>query len=420
MNFYDYEIGLEETDTKDFYYDVLFCAFYRTPIIKQASYTILRINLSPKAIFKVQKDLSDNKHTKFKIIIYIVDRSDKYKRIKKIFYKNYLALNIKLKENFQPNKERVMCELLLVNPVLFYMNNTNTYNKILLDLTAYSALKQYESFIKSTYGDTFYFNHLGNVNNNSYKYEQILIKVTDDLNVPNQIINTFKTSDSFSYYFFDDFQLSEECDRDISCTCLNFSKKDQFAQFDITDFGDILQNVALKIQTKFNDDVFSLDKKEDSINYNHQEIIYKITKRQKSKVPEQKKITQENMKLNFGSDIDLDRKFVYTKSQESIKQLSQSSQTTNMYSPDSVSNAKKRFKEGKTFLTKSINELVTMESNNSFFEWLQFGKLYNFEINKPTEFLYTPLNIIHIFQRKIMKEHYLSHLLKFNCIKYNE
>ena len=425
MNFYDYEIGLELTDTKEFYFDILFCAFFRTPIIKQASYAILKLNLTPQLVLQIQNDMNNNIHTKFNLIIYLVDRNDKYKRIKQVFYKNFLALNINLKEKFLINKDRITCEILLINPVLHYMSNTNTFNTILENKTGYEAMQEYETFIKKTYGNTFHINHIGpNVNRNNHKYEQLLIKINNDLNVPTQIINMFKPFHSFNYYFYDDFHISDKCDKDISCTYFNLFDKNQLEQFDVSEQGDILQNISFIKESKFNDDHFKLDKTSESINFNHQEINFKTDKKQQSSVPKQDTIKSDNVNIVYNEDSSPDRNIMYTNSQALNQQakntLGQSSQSTNIYSPDTVDNSKKRYTISKDLFKTVFKNIITMECNNSFFEWLQFGKLYNFEINDTNAFLYTPMNIINIFQRKIKKEHYLSHLMKFNCLKYKD
>jgi len=237
LNFYDYEIGFENTETKEYYYDILQCAFFRTPLIKQASYTILKINLPPLLIQYILNDINNNNHynkLKFNLVIYLVDREKRYKRVKKVYYKNFVVINLELLENFLPNKDRLSCRLLLVNPVLHYMNNTNTFNKIFENITAYEAIEKYESFLKQTYGDTFYINHISpDVNKSTFKYEQMLIKIKNDMNVPTEIINTYKPFHTFNYYFFDDFYISDECDKDISCTFLNLYDRTKLRQFDI-------------------------------------------------------------------------------------------------------------------------------------------------------------------------------------------
>ncbi len=428
MNFYDYEIGFENTETKEYYYDILQCAFFRTPLIKQASYTILKINLPPLLIQYILNDINNNNHynkLKFNLVIYLVDREKRYKRVKKVYYKNFVVINLELLENFLPNKDRLSCRLLLVNPVLHYMNNTNTFNKIFENITAYEAIEKYESFLKQTYGDTFYINHISpDVNKSTFKYEQMLIKIKNDMNVPTEIINTYKPFHTFNYYFFDDFYISDECDKDISCTFLNLYDRTKLRQFDILNHHEIMQNISYIKESKFNDDFFTTDKQDETINYNHQEIIYDNPKSFKAKVPKQKTIVSEKINLIFGQDINIDRQIYYNESQNlkgmEYNNIGLSSQHTNIYTPDSVSNANKRYTLTKNLFKEIFFNITSMECIGSNIDWLQFGRLYNFEFNdKETDlFYYTPLNIIHIFQRKIMREHYLNHVMKFNCLKY--
>ena len=420
MSFYDYEIGLEVTETKEYYHDVSYCSFLRTPIFKQATYCILQINLPPILLHQIRNDISDTNHPKFNLTIYLVDRQNDYNRIKQIFYKNYLVLNIKATERETADKKRIQCKLILVNPILYYMNNNNTYNIILKNKTAYQAIQDYEQFIKKIYGNTFYSNHIIDQNNiNNYIYEQILIRTINDLNVPTELINVYKPFHSFNYYFFDDFNLSSKCDKDISCTYLNLFNKDVLTKFDINEFAEICQNLKMIKTVQLNDNNYELTKNSESFNFNHQEIVYESDKSVSSSVPKQDTQTSEETELVEKTD----RKINLVKSSnlnigKNENPISQSSQQTIIYSPDSIENSKLRYKKAKELLNKKFENLSLFESINSYPDWLQFGKLYNFELDDQASFYYTPFSIINIFQRKVEKEHYLNHIIKFSCLKF--
>ncbi len=418
MNFYDYEVGFEAEG--NYYYDILFSAFFRLPLTKQATYNILRVNLPPLFIQSTINNIRINQHTPCKLVIFLVDRNNNFKRVKKLFYKSFIILNLQLMEAFIPNKDRLNCKLLLGNPILYYMNHTNTYNKILENVTAYDVINDFESFIKTTHGDTFYKNHIGtSVNLNSYVYEQILIRLRDDLNVPTEIIDTYKPFHTLTYYLFDDFHLSDICDKDISCTYLNLYDKDQLAKFDITEYSEILQNIKYIKETKINDDLFTVDKKNETININHQDIYYDNLKAVKSVVPKQTTVMAEKFDLIFG-EVDYERKMYYTQDQQEQNPITPSSMDTNIYAPDSIGNGNARYSSTKSLLNDIFFNVTSMECHRSFVDWLQFGKLYNFELDPydTNLFYYTPISIINIFQRKVMKEHYMEHIMKFDCIKY--
>ena len=422
MSFCDFEMGLEITETKEYYHDVLFCAFIRTPIYKQASYCVLQINLTPIVYKLIQDDINSNKNTKFNLVLYLIDRKKDYQRIKQIFYKNYMVLSIRAEESVTLDKKRIVCRLLLVDPILYYMETTNTYNRILNNVTAYQALQDFEKFIKSTYGDTFHFNHVG-CNNlvNNYIYEQILIKIKNDLNVPTHIIQTYKPFHSFNYYFFDDFNLSEKNDKNIDCIYLNLTDKNQLETFDVVEGGDILQGLKRVKNSKISDTNFQVFQDNSSINFNEYRMIYQNVKSIQSEVPKQTTVKVDQTQLDFSKTKDRTIKIPKSTSIMTAKnknKIPQSSQFNTIYAPDNVSNAKIRFDTAKKMFEDTFEMFVQFEANNTLPDWLQFGLLYNLEVDDPTNFCYTPFSIINIFQRKIMKENYLNHIVKFNCLKF--
>ncbi len=421
MSFINYEIGIESTETKKFINDISFCCFFRTPIFKQASYCVLKINIPVILIQQIQNDINNNKHPKFNLSIYMVKRDEEYKRIKQLYYKNFCVVNLKVEETLLLEKKNVSCRLLLVNPILYYMANTNTYNKILNNKTAYQSIQEYEKFIKNTYGNTFFINHIIDKRNiNNFIYEQILIKIQNDLNVPTQIINTYKPFHSYNYYFFDDFNLSEECNKDISCTYLNLSNRQILQQFDISKNGEIIQGLRRFEEIKFCDQDYTFNKESQSINFNEYRMIYKNKKSIQSKVPKQDTQKIDENQLDISEE---PRKIKTTKSSslytaKDKKTIPQSSQFTTLYSPDNPENSMIRFNEAKKFLNEIFENIIVYECNGCMPDWLQFGKLYNLEIDDVNSYLYTPLNIINIFQRKTKKEIYQSHLIKFSMLKY--
>jgi len=141
----------------------------------------------------------------------------------------------------------------------------------------------------------------------------------------------------------------------------------------------IVQNYVNLIysKSKFNDDFFTTDKQDETINYNHQEIIYDNPKSFKAKVPKQKTIVSEKINLIFGQDINIDRQIYYNESQNlkgmEYNNIGLSSQHTNIYTPDSVSNANKRYTLTKNLFKEIFFNITSMECIGSNIDWLQFG-----------------------------------------------
>ncbi len=424
MAFDKFEIILVSTETKDTFHDVSFCSFIRTPIIKQASYCILKINLTPIIIKQILNDISLSKNPKFNLSIFLInDDVEKHNsarnRVKTIFEKNYLVLGFELEDKFEWTKQSISCRMILINPLLYYLNNNNTYNKIHENIKALDIISDFESFLTSKFGDTFYYNHIGdNIEKNEYIYEQVLVKPKNDINVPTQIINTYKPNNFFTYYFFDDFYINDTSDKDITNHYINLYDKDQLTKFNIYDSNDeIVQGLKKIDSVPLSDSFIDLNKENVSYNINHMEINFKEKKETTASVPQQNTIS------NDSEEFVEYRKYNKTKSDtlntpENKKTIPQSSQHDVTFSPDTVDNAKSRLKIAKELFNKKIKNIVSYECTNCLPDWVQPGYLYNFELDEQTSFVHTPLNIINTFIRKNSKEHYLYHVVKFNCFEY--
>jgi hypothetical protein len=304
----------------------------------------------------------------------------------------------------------------MANPFFHYMSSTNTYNKILEGKTAYDAVKDFEEFIKGSHGDIFKFRHIGTSSEvNDYKYEQMLIKTPNDLCVPVYLINTFKPFNSFNFYFFDDFHISDDSEKEISCHYLNIFDKQQFKTFDIKLFGDINGSTKkLKVST-VSDQGLNLDKNKHTVTITNREIRYKTTKSFESDLPKhstggslnnEQLIADRNVKIGqYSSPIERNR-------------FNQSSQHINIYAPDTEENAVYRFDNFKEFFMKKLDSIQIYETNNCLPDWCQFGHIYNMDLEDSTSFLHTPINIVNIFTRVNIKENFCSHLVRYSMLKF--
>lgn len=409
-----YEITLR-APMGEMYVDVSYLSFIRTPLIKSCSYVMLKINLPAVLIQGMINDLNNNIFADYTIEIFSLDESDNNKRVTLLFSKLFKILYVNPLEPLSFDKPVYSCQLILSNPFFHYMSTANTYNKILESKTAYDALKDFEEFIKSSHGDIFKFRHIGTkAELNDYKYEQILVKSSSDLNVPVYIINTYKPFNSFNFYFFDDFHLSDDSDNEVTGHYLNIFDKNQFKSFDIKLFGDINGTTKKLKVFPVSDQSLKLDKENQSITITNREVKYNTTKSFESNIPKHSKIQLKTEQLMTDRAIQVGQ-FI---SPVERQKFGQSSQHINIYAPDNEENALYRFQNFKEFFIRKLDSIQMYETTNCMPDWCQFGNTYNMDLEDSSSFLYTPINIVNIFSRINFKEHYCTHLMRYSMLKF--
>jgi len=234
---YEIEVDIDGYKTND----VSEFSVFRCPFEKTSSFTILTVNMQTIMFMGIETECKAHNFPSINITIKQNDKSlyepDTYGEVKEIATKNYLILNIEGDEKPNLAEPYTSVTLYLANPVLYYLNTTNSYNKIIEDKTGLETLKDFEQHLTSIYGcKTFEFTKIGdNINLNSYKYEQILIRLKNDLLIPTWIIQNYKPFDSFSFYFFDDFCITDQNSKDIIGYLINLIDKDQFSKMDCLD-----------------------------------------------------------------------------------------------------------------------------------------------------------------------------------------
>jgi len=76
-------------------------------------------------------------------------------------------------------------------------------------------------------------------------------------------------------------------------------------------------------------------------------------------------------------------------------------------------------KNYRLFIEAGIKQFVISQTQDCYCDWMQFGRIYNFNINaeEGTWFLYTPIAIENIFYRDGTSK-YLKHLVKALLLEY--
>ena len=211
--------------------DVLYFTVYRTPIVKLASYAVAKVNVSSKDGRKILEQISNHQDLVGDVEIWFAKNdSDPVSKQQLITRKKYAIVYAspvtQIGNTIVEHKYHLTTTLylILVNPILMQMQRNILINKIYENKTCKQILEEVENEFKQAYGDIFKFEKQIQ-GFNPYVYEQVLINSLHDIEIPTWLINTYKLSDGYPVYFFDDFDLH------------NVDKPIRAIAFDPTNFG---------------------------------------------------------------------------------------------------------------------------------------------------------------------------------------
>lgn len=401
--------------------DISTLYIYRCPLVKSASFAILNINLPIIEYLQLENELRQNKHPKIEFDLFIADRSEKdpknfriHKKIKKLISKKYIILFSQSLEPLNTKNETPLVSLYLVNDIFFYLNNNNGYNKILENITGLEAVQDFENFLAQTFGTTaFTFLKIGEKKFiNKFKYEQILTRTHDDLQIPTFLIRTYKVFNTFSYYFFDDFAISKNSQTDITNYLINLGDKKSFNKINVLnkEYADLHLGNALKKVYPLYDIFDNLAKINPTLILEGKEFNFDNKKATgTTQVPQLKSSSQTDQ-------IQQQRPINITKSNISLKS-NKITEYLNLYAPDELKVAKERFDTISEQLRKNFQAIYVFEMLNSHPDILQFNNIYNLDQNNTGDFNFVPLSIINIFRRE-SQQTFLKHSTQYQCLKY--
>ncbi|MFW6281567.1 MAG: hypothetical protein ACOC1O_02075 [bacterium] len=396
--------------------DVNYFCFFRMPVLKQASYCITKSYLPQVIIKSLMQSVNYGIFPKIGVKIY-TNHQERNRQNSKLIYDQLLScINCTTNEEIKYDQEKAHASLLLVHPIIRFLGNTNTYNQIHRDMTAYDILKDFENYLTSNHGNIFTFNHIGDsIEKNEYVYENVLVKSKDDLNVPSYLIHNYKINNSFSFYFFDNFNIGEKFKKEINCHYINVYDKNQFSNIDVEKWVDTSHFPVFQKEIHFTDYFQQFDKKghrpilvQQDIRYNHEKKPEEATVPKKDPSGETESVLSEDRIIKIENN-----------GTESEKEFPTSTTFSRIYCPDNVENGNLRFEIGKDLIKNKIDSLDLYEFSECLPDFPQFGNIYNlYEGGVIDDFISTPLNIINIFKRKNMKEQFLYHFTKVLFMRY--
>lgn len=393
----------------------------RAPVTKTASFVSFTANVDFDDYFHFQEHITRNEYPDALIKCWLVKNEDIHgqrfpPKVEDVFEKNYKILAANPVEPIQPRAPYVLANLILVHPVLLYLQGTNGFNQILENLTALDALKKYESWLTESFGDgAFQFEKVGeSYEQNDWKYEQILTRNSTDLMIPNILINSYKLWHKFGYYFFDDFRFDKSMKKDICGYLINLGDKNQFKQNDMYpkgESGDIGMGLKLIEKSPLHDPFGALYQKDPSIITKSYEMQFGFRKTtQKRQVPQ---ITTDVQTGNRGSKDGT----AIVRSKMSIKEAEPNEETL-IYAPDNHVNALNRFDKTSQQLRDDILCVETYFVRDTSLDCIQFGKRYNLDPGMTNFYDHIPISICNMFTRDSGQVPILVHNMKFQSLRY--
>lgn len=381
--------------------DVYSFTVIRAPMSKTASFVIANINVNMFIYQQIQDHISRNDYPDLVVECWTVKNnhssdSEYPPKVEDAFTKAYMVISVQTLESLDLRSPFISCRIILVNPVLLYLQGTNGFNQILEGLTPLDAIKKYEDWLKGKFGNkAFQFEHIGeNYEKNNYSYEQILTRNSTDLLVPVVLINQYKTWNTYGYYFFDDFRLDDGATADITAYLINLGDKKQFPTFDIYRYGDLAMGLREEDIVPIHDPFNALYQKNTSI----------ITKSKEMQFGYRKAVGTRDLPIVEVTKQDATR--VSPKGSSIIKTTIRSTKSvepteeTMIYAPDDHSNALSRFDKVSKQVKDDILSCDRFNLRDASFDYIQFGKRYNLNVTKQNVYDHIPISICNSFVRE--------------------
>ena len=402
--------------------DVNCMMVFRCPIQHTASYVILDVMMHLTHYNHFTLDIGQQIYPDVKVSFYLINPQKSRKdeqagdRVKNLGIKNYKSIYIEANEFPGLDAKYIQCTMHLVNPVLYYLNNTNSYNVILTNKKGLDIITGYEKHLTSMFGSqTFEFIKIGEKEEeNSFEYEQILIRLENDLIIPSWVIQNYKPFNSFGFYFHDDFRFDDKVKADINGYLINLVNKSVFPKIEClkaAKWGDVIMGNKFIDAIPIGDRYNQLGQENPSIIVKGSNIEFKFQKATGSTNVPQISVQIEDQEVEKGRKI---KAIKSTKTETSKKPTEQ----TVIYAPDTTSVAVNRLNTVKKQLREDIEGIYRYYIRDSHIDFLQFGKLYNINPMTPQEYLYTPINIVNCFVRDTGRQPTMVHNIYYQMIKY--
>jgi hypothetical protein len=401
----------------------IICACIKQPFVRKASFWYLKLNVSTIWAQQLFDDLGSNSRTTFNFKIEsgkYEGGTDHWKTTSVIHNKPCKCIHaINAQSNYKLDKSNMNSEIImiLVDHILFDMSIKNSFNRKLENITAFQAFQQYEQSLKSHYSaNTFNSNQIGIIDSqkSDYVYEQILLTVQNDLHISDLLLYSKKMMKSHTFHFYDDFYLDKNNKNHITSHFICLANINEFKPFDITKYFDTLLQTTILSEKPFSDTFKKFTQGFDVFSVSSPLMV------DSNLVPESINSlfnpTVTDVSLNDYL-INNERDISGTTSSVSFQKSTNRQKCMRITTPDSEKLARERLENYSYFINSVVKNLVIIQSVDSFCDWIQFGYSYNLAVDKPTEFLYTPIMIANIFYKDSHSSS-LKHISKSLMLEY--
>jgi len=434
----EYEVMLKSIRGEEFC-DVIACSCVKAPFYKKASFWIIKINVSSLWASQLFNELTTKTLRKFRLIINESQKdpvTDKKKNIQLVHYKIYKCIHaISASHGYKISMEDTNAEIImtLVDYMFYDLFTKKSFNRKFTNISAFDIItKEYEEkFLKTRFGDeVFNFNHVevdSDGQKNDYIHDEILISSKNDLQVTDFLLYNKKAMMYPSFYFFDDFyldSLDHPVDYPLTTHFVSLGNISDFEKFDISINPEILNNTTIVKEIPIDDVFQNLVQGYDSIIFKSNNMVSNLDKDSKSTLFHPKITKSES------STYEINEQRISNVSKVSIDDLSHGNtgkpdddfetrqKHLSFYVQDSNELTIERLKNYRIFMEGKVKQFVIVQIINCFCDWMQFGRIYNFDGTSPSDYLYTPIAIENVFYRST-SETTTKHSLRVLMLQYN-
>lgn len=392
---------------------------YRMPIIKSASFSLLTLALPPQFYAKINEDLQKGVFPDVRIVFNLADMTcpvsnESYKKLPAGITYTAKVMHAVPRTHMTSQSKVVPVSLYLAHVIIHSMMLGNSFNKIYNNITAMNALKKFEAGMTERFAPNIEFKKLIG-ETNSFAYDNILLKSDNDLNIPTVIQTTYKPINTFSYYFFDDFDSC--CGKSVVGRLHDLSEPrgEKWKIFEDEDKYDISRTLRFKGQVHIDDKQEAFRKNfSDSSTY---------TRNNKSEI----KVAKNNKRAEITNiSVNGEKGYIYDAKQkrEVLNKISQMKREkksnykhNSYYTPDKLTFDKPRNDNFYKFLNTLTQSIYKFEVYESHIDAIQFYRQYTLDQTDLKSF-YVPIQIVNVFSRINPHETPVSHTAQFQTIKY--
>lgn len=414
--------GDDGDDTDSGSEDVNSFVIIRAPLTKTASFATITVNMKMHTYLSLEEHTRQNRFQLMQVEVDIVPNLDDVDHhrpwpIDKVMSKQYLVLHVEPLEHVNAMAPYVMAVCFLVHPVLYYLQITNGFNKILEDITPFDALKKFESYCDETFGNgCFQWQKVGeDYEKNDFKYEQILTRHETDLMVPTVLVVNYKLWHTFGYYFFDDFRFDGDSKADITGWLINLGDIEKFEQknmFD-KDAPDLFTANKFVNSQALVDHFNVLYQEKPSLISKGYDIQFGFKKQKEKKEVPQIEVQTKDGKYSSTRDCKVVQAAVSGKTRSPTEH-------TIVYAPDKPEKGLERFEKVQKQLRQQIHVLETYYMHDCHIDFIQFGYRYNMMPWAIDKYLHVPMTICHMFVRDTGRVPIYTHNMRYQMIKFND